>query len=72
MREINLDATDWVTGLDFYAALLPALGAPAWHGESAAAIADSMIAGEINAVEPPYTVRIHNLAGRPAIVEEGE
>ena len=73
MREINLDATTWVTGLDFYAALLPALGAPAWHSSSAQAIADSMIAGEINAVEPPYVVRIHNLARQPDdVVEEVE
>ena len=70
MREIDLDATSWTVPLDFYAALLPALGAPEWHSESIAAICDSMIAGEINAVEPPYVVRIHNLAGRPDDVVE--
>ncbi len=44
--------------LDFYNALLPALGAPKWHGESVDALIDSMIWGRINAIEPPYTIRI--------------
>ena len=68
MREINLDATNWKSPLDFYAALLPAIGAPAWHGESVNAIADSMINGGINKLRPPYVVWIHNMAGAPADV----
>ena len=73
MREIDLDATAWSTPLDFYSALLLALGAPDWHGSSIPAITDSMIGGEINAVEPPYVVKIHNLAGRSAsVIEEVE
>ena len=59
--------------LDFYAAMLPAIGAPAWHGESIAAINDSMIGGGINKLKPPYAVRIHNLYGTPAdVIEEVE
>ncbi len=58
MRWIDLDASGWTTILDFYDALLAALGAPEWHGRSVAALNDSMIWGEINAVDPPYTVRI--------------
>ena len=70
MREINLDASSWTTVLDLYAALLPALGAPEWHSASIAAIADSMIGGEINEVKPPYIVKTHDSAGRPASVVE--
>ena len=70
MREISLDATHWKVPLDFYAALLPAIGAPAWHGESVAAINDSMIGGGINALKPPYAVRIYNMDDVPAPVAE--
>jgi hypothetical protein len=58
MRIIELDAPNWRTPLDFYNALLVALGAPYWHGRSLDAVIDSMIWGQINAVEPPYTIRI--------------
>ena len=70
MREIALDATNWKTTLDFYYALLPALGAPAWHSASIAAINDSMIGGGINKLKPPYVVRIYNMGGVPADVAE--
>ncbi|HYM17573.1 MAG TPA: barstar family protein [Micropepsaceae bacterium] len=62
MRQIELDASSWTTVLDFYAALLAALGAPNWHGMNINALIDSMIWGGINAVEPPYTVRIREIA----------
>lgn len=58
MRIIRLDASKWTNNLDFYEALLPQLGAPDWHGESIAALIDSMIWGEINEVEPPYRVQV--------------
>jgi RNAse (barnase) inhibitor barstar len=58
MRIIELDARNWRTELDFYNALLAALGAPAWHGRNLNALIDSMIYGGINAVEPPYSIRI--------------
>ena len=63
MRIIELDATSWKDVLDYYEALLEALGAPDWHGRNANALIDSMIWGGINAIEPPYTVRIKNLKG---------
>ena len=68
--EIALDATDWKTSSDSYAALLPAIGAPAWHGDSVNALVDSMITGGINKLKPPYVVRIHNMGGVPADVAE--
>jgi len=61
MRRIDLDAATWSTVLDFYDALLKALGAPDWHCRSIGALVDTMIwHDEINAVSPPYTVAISN------------
>jgi hypothetical protein len=65
VRTIELDATKWKTALDFYDALLTGIGAPEWHGKSPDALIDSMIWGGINAVEPPYTVRISGLSAAP-------
>ena len=70
MRIIELDAEKWRTVLDLFAALLPALGAPEWHGESLPALIDSMIWGEINAIEPPYTVRIVGTQKLPTNVRD--
>jgi RNAse (barnase) inhibitor barstar len=70
MRIIELDASNWTTVLDFYDALLPALGAPEWHGKNVNALVDSIVWGGINAVEPPYTIRISGLnASRPEVIE---
>ena len=63
MRTIELHAQDWSTALDFYDALLTAIGAPAWHGKNVNALVDSMIWGGINSVEPPYEVRVHEVRG---------
>ena len=70
MRVIDLDAGGWRTVPDFYDALLEALGAPAWHGRSIDALLDSMIWGGINAVEPPYTIRIQHIAAAPKDVAD--
>jgi hypothetical protein len=70
MRTIELDATKWKTVFDFYHALLASIGAPARHGESPDALVDSMIWGGINAVEPPYTVRISGLSATPKEVHD--
>jgi len=60
MRTIELDASEWKTSDDFVNALKSAIGAPDWHGSSANAFVDSMGTGGINAVEPPYMVRVVN------------
>ena len=59
---IDLDATNWRSILDFYAALLTALRAPEWHGSSVDALVNSMIWGGINEIEPPYTVRVFGIS----------
>ena len=63
VRTIELDAQGWNTALDFYDALLAAIGAPAWHGMGVNALIDSMVWGGINSVEPPYEVLIHEVQG---------
>ena len=70
MREIRLSAEEWTTAEDFYAALLGALGAPEWHGHTMDALWDSMTGGDINAVNPPYRVRIQEADLLPAACAE--
>ncbi|WP_244427195.1 barstar family protein [Methyloferula stellata] len=70
MRVIELDATNWKTWEDFYVALLGALGAPEWHGDSVNALVDSMIWGGINEIDPPYKFVVRNLRQAPSDVAE--
>jgi hypothetical protein len=65
MRIIELDATKWKTADDFYDALLASIGAPKEHGRCVNALVDSMIWGGINAIDPPYTIRISGSAHLP-------
>jgi RNAse (barnase) inhibitor barstar len=44
-REITLDAAAWREFRDIYAAMLPALGAPDWHGPNLDAVYDALVAG---------------------------
>ena len=62
---IRLDASRWETGTDFYDAILPTLGAPDWHGYSVNALVESMIWGDINDLEPPYSVEIYSTKNIP-------
>ncbi len=57
MPLIRLDARGWQQREDFWAALLPALGTPDWHGPNLDALYDGLVAGE-NRVPPPLTVEI--------------
>ena len=65
MRLIELHADKWCTPLDFYEALLIALGAPEGHGRNINALIDSMVYGGICAMDPPYTLRITGTAKLP-------
>jgi RNAse (barnase) inhibitor barstar len=38
----------------FYDVFLPQVDAPKWHGHNLDALADSLITGSINNIEPPY------------------
>lgn len=70
MRIIDLDATKWKTYDDFYDALLPSIEAPKAHGRNLNALVDSMIWGGVNAIEPPYTIRISGAATLPKDVRD--
>lgn len=58
---ITLDAKPWLRFRDIYAALLPALGAPDWHGPNLDAVYDALVAGHYR-VASPFTVTIRNVA----------
>ena len=64
-RVIDMDASKWNHVLDFYNDILKQVEAPEWHGKSVNALVDSMIYGDINHVEPPYTIRIRGVDSLP-------
>jgi RNAse (barnase) inhibitor barstar len=70
MRIIELEASHWKSSLDFYNALLVALGAPHDHGRNINALIDSMFYGGINKIDPPYTIRIRGGDNLPTDVRE--
>jgi hypothetical protein len=59
---IELDAGNWKSASDFRSALKDAIGAPEWHGDIAAAFLDSIFGGGMNALKPPYIIRVVNTA----------
>lgn len=65
MRIIELDAKHWTTTLEFYRDLLSALGAPPKHGVSIDAVLDSVVWGGMNAIDPPYKIRVSGTASLP-------
>ncbi len=70
MRTVEFDASNWRDWSDLYAALLPALGAPDWHGRNLDALRDSMLAGSINDIEGPYLLRFTRLESASQAVRE--
>jgi hypothetical protein len=62
MQTIELDASNWRTPHDFRAALKAAIGAPQWHGDIVAAFLDPIFGGGMNALKPPYVIRVVNTA----------
>ena len=69
MKVITLDASGWRSADDFYSALLPQLGAPAWHGRNLDALDDSLGVGGINALEPPFRVEIAGAGKLPEAMQ---
>ncbi len=59
---IELDASSWETATDFRSALKAAIGAPEWHGDMAGAFLDSIFGGGMNALKPPYIIKVVNTA----------
>lgn len=70
MTVIVLNAKTWRKPLEFYDAILAALGSPDWHGRNGNALVDSIIRGSINKVERPYTVVVSDFNFASEVVRE--
>jgi RNAse (barnase) inhibitor barstar len=68
VRELELDGSNWKTTDDFYDAFFQAVGAPSWHGRNFNALRDSIITGQINKIELPYTIHISGSGKMPPAV----
>lgn len=55
---LTLDAKSWRSSGDVYEDLFNVLGSPAWHGKNFDALHDSIVTGQINSLEVPYTLSI--------------
>jgi RNAse (barnase) inhibitor barstar len=69
MREIVLDGSNWRSVEDFYAALLPALGAPDWHGHNLDALGNSLRGGDLSQLNPPLAITIAGIYAMTPDVE---
>lgn len=66
MQVIELSSADWTMERDFYASLLASLGAPVYHGHSMDALWDSITGGEMNRINPPFTICVRGTSTMPA------
>jgi RNAse (barnase) inhibitor barstar len=57
---LTIDADGWSSPTDFYEALLPKLRAPSWHGRNLDALWDGVTRPGVNALQPPFALRIFN------------
>ncbi len=55
---------------EFYDVFLPQVGAPDWHGRNLDALNDSLVAGDINDVIPPYCIMNINTSQSPHSLKE--
>jgi len=69
MIDLELDGADWRRRDDFYDAVFAILGASKWHGRNFNALRDSIGAGQINNIEPPYRFVI---TGRARMTPEAQ
>jgi len=70
LRTIELDASSWKTAQDFRLALKAAIGAQDWQGEIVGAFLDSIFGGGMNALKPPYVIKVVNTANLGPDVRE--
>ena len=61
MDEVPLDGRDWWIADDFYSALLPALGAPPFHGRNLDVLWDSITCDDINSRKLPYRIVVFGI-----------
>jgi RNAse (barnase) inhibitor barstar len=61
VQHLTLSAKRWHNSDDVYDDLFHALGSPAWHGKNFNALHDSIVTGQINTLEVPYTLTIREI-----------
>ncbi|PHR90378.1 MAG: hypothetical protein COA76_01610 [Moritella sp.] len=54
--EIVIDWNIFESEQEFYDSFLPQVSAPEWHGQNLDALGDSVVTGDVNGIEPPYTI----------------
>lgn len=62
VQHVILSAKRWRTSNDVYDDLFCALGSPTWHGKNFNALHDSIVTGQINTLEIPYTLTIREIS----------
>lgn len=65
MRQIVLSGDNWTVPDDVYTALLSSLGAPDWHGHHLDALWESITGGDINRINPPFSIRVTGVDSVP-------
>lgn len=70
MNEIRLAGETWRSADDFYNALLPAIGAPEWHGRNLDALNDTLGGNDINKIQQPITFSITGVNQMPPQVRD--
>jgi RNAse (barnase) inhibitor barstar len=58
VRVVHCDLAGCTTSQDVYERVLAALDAPDWHGRNLDALWDSVTAGDINGLDPPYRIEV--------------
>ena len=61
--DIRIDWKEIDSQEEFYDLFFRQVKAPGWHGRNLDALADSLITGQINEIEPPYTIINLNTSG---------
>lgn len=65
MKILDIDASTWRSEDDFFIAIKRALGAPDWHGHNLNALVDSIVVGDMNEINLPFRLSIHNISKAP-------
>ena len=68
--EISIDWKEIDSEKKFYDLFFRQVKAPEWHGRNLDALADSLITGQINKIEPPYTIINLNTSSVPEHIVE--
>lgn len=68
--EIIINWGDIKSENEFYEVFFRQVDAPEWHGRNLNALADSIVTGDINNIEPPYTIRSIDVSNIAESLEE--